>query len=150
MQKHQLDGWSKNLLRVFMFRTEKMYHQTMPTSVEEMQKQGLEPLSAKTLKARVWGKCFFGVFRFPFLYTMKIAQDGALWGRNNYGTEDSGLGAIDETTGAFTVSWQNHWEANTSFGYLVDNAIHLFDVQTGEWKTTLLREIDESELFTSF
>ncbi len=77
---------------------------------------------------------------------MKIADDGALWGRNNYGTEDSGHGAIDDTTGAFSVSWKNYWEANISIGYLVDNAIHLVDVHTGEWKTTLLNEIPEDEL----
>ncbi len=125
-----------------------MLHQTMPSSVVEMEKQGLKPLSAEALKAQLLGKCFFGVFRAPFTYTMKISQDGALWGRNNFGTQDNGHGSIDETSGAFSVSWQNHWEANTSFGYLKDKSIHLFDVKTGEWKTTLLKEISTSELLS--
>lgn len=124
-----------------------MPHDSMPASVRDMQKLGHQPLSAQALKERVWGKSFVGVFRAPFTYTMKIAHDGALWGRNNYGTKDTGNGAIDEA-GAFTVSWHNYWEAHTTFGYLVDEAIHLFDVQTGEWRTTLSYEITEEELLT--
>lgn len=118
----------------------------MPETVHEMQDKGLTQLIAGAFKERISGKCFAGLYHAPFKYVMRFDLDGDLWGQNNYGTQDTGQWLIDTTQSTLTVSWKNGWDSHTTNGYADGDAIHLFDATTGLWRTTLLREISQSEL----
>ncbi len=120
-----------------------MQHDNMPKYEAEIAEKGHKRLSALELETLVKGNSFSGLYRPPFQYVIRIGADGSLWGENNFGTKDSGRWSIDPATGGFTVSWQNYWDANTAFGYVVDGIIHLFDAQTGDWRTSMLHEVAE-------
>ncbi len=118
-----------------------MNHEQMPTNENEIVEKGHRRLSGPELEDLVKGKKFTGLYRPPFKYIVSIDADGTLSGENNFGTKDSGRWSIDPSTGEFTVSWQNYWDANTTYGYAVEGAIHLFDIQTGNWRTSLLEGV---------
>lgn len=118
----------------------------MPTSIAELEHQNLLPLSGADLKARLSGKCFEGLYQPPFRFTTRIGVDGSLIGENNYGTRDQGRWSIDLDTGAYSVTWVGPWDNTTTIGYDVGGIIHMFDMQTGNWRNSLIREINEAEL----
>ncbi len=117
-----------------------MLHDQMPKNEAEFIQKGHKRLSGPELEALVKGKNFSGFYRPPFQYVVRIGADGTLWGENNFGTQDNGNWSIDPKTGGFTVSWQKYWDDNTAFGYAIDDVIHLFDTQTGDWRTSMLSE----------
>lgn len=109
-------------------------HADMPTTVAEMNSP---PLGAAELLTRLKGKLGSGLYRPPFTYQMHFHSDGVLWGRNNYGTEDTGRWAIAEN-GEMVVSWQNYWDAHTTRIYEDSGILHLFDTDTGNWRSCLV------------
>jgi len=123
-----------------------MEHDALPHSVTQMQAQGIAHLSGPELRERTCGKCFVGLYRPPFHYVMQMSEGGTLWGRNNYGTEDSGHWSIDPDTGGLTVAWHGPWDAHTTHGYAVGQAIHFFDVETGDWRTSFEREVSAQDI----
>ncbi len=118
-----------------------MQHDDMPKNETEFINKGRTRLSGLELERLIKGKNFVGLYRPPFHYVINFNVDGTLAGENNFGTQDSGHWSVDLATGGFTVSWQKYWDDNTAFGYVVDGAVHLFDAQTGEWRTSMQSEI---------
>ena len=118
-----------------------MQHDDMPKNEAEFIEKGHKRLSGPELENLIMGMSYSGLYRPPFHYVIIIGADGTLLGKNNFGTRDSGHWSVDPATSGIAVSRQNYWDDNTAYGYAVDGAIHLFDTQTGDWRTSMLSEI---------
>ncbi|AXX97937.1 hypothetical protein [Profundibacter amoris] len=115
-------------------------------TAQEMLKLGAEQRSANALQEYLAGRCFFGRWRPPFHYVICFDADGTMWGENNYGTQDRGHWGIDAQSGALSVVWQSYWENLDTLGYALNGVLHLHDVKTGAWGTSLLKEINAAEV----
>jgi hypothetical protein len=57
-------------------------------------------------------------------------------GKNNYGAHHFGQCIIDQQNNTITVAWDAGWDNTTNRAYDIDGKIKLFDVGTGQWRTT--------------
>lgn len=123
-----------------------MNREDIPHSAEAALAQGYERLTAQALKLRFVGQCFLGLYRPPFSFVMCADPTGKLWGENNYGTADQGQWAIDDASGVMTVSWQNYWDSHSTWAYSKGREIHQYDVDTGNWRSSFLREMSKQDV----
>ena len=120
----------------FSSQNNSLTHADMPSNVSEMNSAAL---TRDKLQEQLMNKRINGLYRLPFTYEMQLNEDGTLWGRNNYGTEDVGKWTISDT-GEMTVSWQSYWDAHTTRVYLENGVLHLFDIDTGNWRTSMFEQ----------
>ena len=125
-----------------------MSDNTIFATAQELLTQGATPLSAHALQENLTGRCFLGRWRPPFHYVICFDVDGTMWGENNYGTQDRGQWVIDAQSGALSVVWQSYWESLNTLGYTLNGVLHLHDVKTGAWGTSLLKKINAAEVAT--
>ena len=120
------------------FQSSPLNHADMPATVAEMMSQ---PLGGAELRLRLIGKQGWGLYRPPFSYDMRFEETGSLWGRNNYGTEDTGQWVIADN-GEMTVSWRSYWDAHTTRVYADGEVLHMFDTGTGNWRTSMIIPVE--------
>ena len=97
---------------------------------------GYEPLSADELRQKISNKTVFGDYGFLFKFVNVMEENGAMEGRNNAGAHVFGKWSIDSQAGTISVNWDGGWDNTTTRAYWVDDQIKLFDVDSGQWRTT--------------
>lgn len=117
---------------------------------KEVEDQGFLPLSASELELNLCEKCFLGNYLHGFKFITSINTDGTLEGKNNVGTHVLGRWAIDSSEHTFSVKWNGGWDNTTTRGFKVDGEIKFFDVDTGVWRNTLIKEIDTQTVIKSY
>ena len=123
-----------------------MNRKDIPQSADVARDQGFERLTGAALTSRFVGYCFLGLYRAPFSFVTCFDPAGTLWGENNYGTVDQGQWVIDQKSDVMAVSWQTHWDAHSTWAYSKGKEIHQYDVDTGNWRSTMVREMSKADV----
>jgi len=76
---------------------------------------------------------------------ISIYHDGRLEGKNNYQHHDIGRWEIDMKENTMRVNWKYGWDNAITRVYEVDEEIRMYDKDTGDWRTSLIRQIDEEQ-----
>jgi hypothetical protein len=93
-------------------------------------------LSGKELESRIINKTVFGDYPMGYKFVSNIYEDGIVKGVNNVGTTDIGNWKIDFETHTLELKWQNAWIDTLTRAYDVNGNIELYDIDTGNWRTT--------------
>ena len=93
-------------------------------------------LSGDSLKQMIVGKKMRGDYLYGYKYEGKINSDGTMEGVNNVGSHHVGKWSIDLANHTLTFVWNTGWENWTAKAYKINDEIHLFDIETGNWRTS--------------
>lgn len=108
-------------------------------TAHDMHKQGINPLSTQELKALILNKSVQGNYCVGRRYTLLIDAQGEMRGANDLGIRGVGRLIFDEARQTLTTDWDNGWDVWTGQGYLLNQEIKFFEVNTGRWVTTFTR-----------
>ena len=117
--------------------------QTISTNEETLLNKGYQPLTASEIKEKIVGKYFLGGYLHGFKYIVAVNADGTLESKNDYEHYDHGKWLIDKERDTLNVYWQRGWDSTITRLYAVDESIHMYDAQTGVWRTSFDREIEK-------
>jgi hypothetical protein len=105
---------------------------------------GHSPLSSAVISKTMIDKTLLGDYGYLFKFAVTIDDHGRMEGKNNAGAHQFGQCVIANNT--ISVNWDGSWDNTTCRAYAVDGMIKLFDVETGEWRTTFTKVIDGNNL----
>jgi len=93
-------------------------------------------LSGTGLLEKISDKIIFGDYLMGYKYITELYKDGTSEGINNVGSHNSGIWFIDMKNNILDTKWDNGWIDTITRAYEVDGNIELFDIDTGNWRTT--------------
>jgi hypothetical protein len=108
----------------------------MGTRESEIVEGGYRQLTGDELTSKLVDKTLLGEYAAVFRFIVCIDKDGKMEGKNNYGAHHFGQCIIDQQNNTITVAWDAGWDNTTNRAYDIDGKIKLFDVGTGQWRTT--------------
>ena len=98
--------------------------------------KGFRLLSGAELLSKITDKVILGDYLMGYKYITEFYEDGTAEGINHVGSHNFGSWVIDLENHTMVTKWDNGWFDTVTRAYEVDGNIELFDVDTGNWRTT--------------
>ncbi len=117
---------------------------------ETLINKGYKPLTASEIKEKIAEKYFLGGYLHGFKYIVAVNLDGTLESKNDYGHYDCGKWLIDNEQHTLSVYWERGWDSTITRLYAVDESIHMYDSQTGVWRTSFDQPIEKVDSIKAY
>jgi len=106
-------------------------------TVKDVVGQDCPQLSGEELLSKIANKTIFGDYMMGYKFIIEFYEDGTAEGKNHVGSHNFGTWSIDREKHTMSTSWSNGWIDSTTRAYEINGHIQLFDIDTGNWRTTL-------------